>query len=125
MIDAPAIKALEKAGVAVVVPSDGAAYDALRPNFNKRLDGHPALIALPHDARAAATALRGCVEHLIPFHIRSGGHCYEGWSLPSGGRALIDMRELRDVDLRVTADGRWQAVVGAGARRADVLAVLQ
>jgi hypothetical protein len=67
MIDAPAIEALKKAGVAVVMPSDGVACDALRPNFNKRLDGRPALVALPHDARAAATALRSRWKRFWPL----------------------------------------------------------
>jgi FAD/FMN-containing dehydrogenase len=116
---------LARAGVVTVGSDAGDPYEALRPNFNRRLRSRPALIVLPRDVAGAALALRCLVERGTPFRIRSGGHCNEDWSLPSEDGALIDMRRFGDIEIRRAADGEMRVVAGVGARVGDVMAELE
>lgn len=50
------ISYLEQAGVATVGRDAGDAYEELRPSFNRRLTGRPALIVLPEDVARCASS---------------------------------------------------------------------
>jgi FAD/FMN-containing dehydrogenase len=93
----------------VVVPADPL-YEWTRKPFIARFDDVlPQLVvrcAAPDDA---VEALAFADRHELPIAIRSGGHCFAGYSSTSG--LLIDVTLLN----QVTVDGDT-AVVGAGAR---------
>lgn len=115
---------LADAGVDVVDAEDPQ-YEQLRPNYNKCLTTRPGLIAFPHDSAAAAAVVTGCVDRGIPFRVRSGGHCYESWSMAADDGVLIDLRRLDSIELGPPSDAVTRVSIGAGARAGDVQQLLQ
>lgn len=65
-----------------------AAYDQLRPGFNKRIEQYPAVIALCHDTQGVAEAVAYARQNRLPVAIKSGGHCFEGFSSNNDGLVI-------------------------------------
>ncbi|HEY6795521.1 MAG TPA: FAD-binding oxidoreductase [Kineosporiaceae bacterium] len=96
-------------------PGD-AGYASYRLAANPRYDLiTPAAVARCAGPDDVMTAVRWARSNRVPFSVRSGGHCYGGWSTSAG--LVVDCSLLSTVS--VARDGA-SAVIGAGARLVDV-----
>lgn len=129
--------AVPMAGLAVWPPEDawdrlrhGLAGPLLRPSDPGYPEAKQGFFTLYDDRFPAAVAgaarvedVQRCVEfaarHGLPIAARCGGHSYPGYSTVDGG-IVVELSRMADIRLR--PDGA--AVVGAGARIADVVAAL-
>lgn len=101
----------------LLLPADPA-YRQASELFNPRFDAiHPQAVARCATVADVAACVSFARDSGTPLAIRSGGHCYEGWS--TGPGLVIDTRRLKAVDI---ASGT--ATVGAGASLIDVYAAL-
>jgi FAD/FMN-containing dehydrogenase len=101
----------------LVLPTD-AGYDSLRHTPNPRYDtARPLALAEVASAADVATALAFAADHGVPVALRSGGHCYAGWSA-GDGRLVLDCRGLDGLSWDATSvtmgPGRQLAAVYAG-----------
>jgi FAD/FMN-containing dehydrogenase len=80
----------------LLTPSDNrfARYEAA---FNRRTMLPPKLRALCKTPGAVATVLEWLRFHRIPFALRSGGHCFEGFS--QSGSVVVDTRLMNEVEI--------------------------
>lgn len=102
---------------ALVLPDDqryAAASHLFNPSFD---DVRPRAVAQCASAEDVTECVAFARRFDIPLAIRSGGHCYEGWS--TGPGLVVDTGPLNSVR---TEPG--VAVVGAGTRLIDVYARL-
>lgn len=91
-------------------------YDVYRLTANPRYDEiRPAAIARCRSAKDVQATLRFAREGGLEFTVRSGGHCYGGWSTGSG--LVLDVSAMSAIEVGRAAD---QATVAAGARLIDV-----
>jgi FAD/FMN-containing dehydrogenase len=89
-------------------------YDTARLPYDARYDGtRPAAVARVASDADVAAALAFAREHRVPFSVRSGGHCYAGWSTGTG--LVLDVSGLAANKVTGTA-----LVAGAGSRLVDV-----
>ncbi len=80
-------------------------------SYNRRTQLEPKLRALCRTPSAVSTLVQWLRSHRIPFAVRSGGHCFEGYSQSSS--VVVDVRMMDGVDV----DAANQTVtVGPGAR---------
>ena len=63
-------------------------YDVLRQGFNKRIERHPAIIALCKNTDGIAEAIKYAKNNNLTVAIKSGGHCMEGFSCNDGGLVI-------------------------------------
>jgi FAD/FMN-containing dehydrogenase len=92
-----------------VKPGD-AEYAATLPLHNKRNDVQPSIRILCSSTQAVADSVKWVRDQGLPLALRSGGHCYEGFSQSPG--VVIDVRRMA----LVTVDAGTQSVyVSAGA----------
>jgi FAD/FMN-containing dehydrogenase len=85
-------------------------YNALLPLHNKRNNLAPALRIMCTSTQAVADSVNWVRNNNLPLALRSGGHCYEGFSQSNG--VIIDIRRMG----LVTVDAPNQTVaVSAGA----------
>lgn len=105
--------------VTLMLPGDPEFARATAP-FNSALSPAPpaalARCGTPEQVQACLEVVR---RSKIPVAARSGGHSYAGYSAPPGG-LVVDLSPMNSV--RVQPDGT--AVIGAGAKLADVYAGL-
>lgn len=99
----------------VIVPGDPAYADA-RLTFNLRTSRYPRAIVICGTVGDVQQAVRWARARRLPFRARSGGHSYEGYSVPSAG-LVIDLGGLNAVIVDAAAG---TAVVGAGVRLLDL-----
>jgi hypothetical protein len=92
----------------IVLPGDPE-YDKDRQLFNPVFDVYPVMIVYCVVETDVAIALQLAREFVLPFTVRSGGHCTAGFS--AGFGALIDVSNLNDAT--VDSAGRI-ATVGTG-----------
>ena len=92
----------------IVLPGDPD-YDADRKLSNPVFDAYPIVIIYCVVESDVTIALKLARALLLPFTVRSGGHCTAGFSASYG--ALIDVSGLADVTLDTTAN---IATVGTG-----------
>ncbi len=71
-------------------------YEKLRKGFNKRIDNHPAIIALCNSTAGVAAAVRYAAKNNLPVAIKSGGHCMEGYSGNNGGM-VINLSAMKNI----------------------------
>jgi hypothetical protein len=92
----------------IVLPGDPE-YDKDRQLFNPVFDVYPVMIVYCVVETDVAIALQLAQEFVLPFTVRSGGHCTAGFS--AGFGVLIDVSNLNDA----TVDGaNCIATVGTG-----------
>jgi FAD/FMN-containing dehydrogenase len=85
-------------------------YAATLPLHNKRNDVQPSIRILCSSTQAVADSVKWVRDQGLPLALRSGGHCYEGFSQSPG--VVIDVRRMG----LVTLDQSTQSVyVSAGA----------
>lgn len=113
-----ALQALAKAlSGTLLLPTD-AAYAATAPLWNPRLSSHPAAIAQCRIPEDVAATILWSTRHGVPLALRSGGHCYEGFS--TGPGLVIDTTPMCAIDLLPDKSVR----IGAGARLLQVYEAL-
>lgn len=71
-------------------------YETLRQGINKRIQKKPRVIALCRDTQGVAAAVKYAVQHRLPIAIKSGGHCFEGFSCNDDG-LVINLSPLKTV----------------------------
>jgi FAD/FMN-containing dehydrogenase len=82
---------------------------ALQDAYNLRTMLPPRYRALCMTEDGARLALSWALDNAVPFSIRSGGHCFEGFS--QSADLVIDLRHMRRVE--VGDDGRLNVQPGA------------
>jgi FAD/FMN-containing dehydrogenase len=85
-------------------------YAAYLPLYNKQNNLLPALRIVCKSTNSVAEAIKWVSYHELPFALRSGGHCYEGFS--QSNCVIIDCRHIDSIE--VDSD-RGLVMVGAGA----------
>jgi FAD/FMN-containing dehydrogenase len=89
-------------------------------SYNPVFDGaHPAGIAYCASPADVASAIKFAERHGVLVSVRSGGHCYGGWS--TGPGLVVDVSPLNQVHVDPVM-GR--ATVGSGTRLIDLYAAL-
>jgi hypothetical protein len=98
----------------LVLPSSPTyALDA--QSYNPVFNGaHPLAIAYVESAGDVVQVIGYGTDHGVPLSIRSGGHCYGGWS--TGPGLVIDVSRLSQVTV---APGPGTATAGTGTRLVD------
>jgi FAD/FMN-containing dehydrogenase len=104
----PAIDAL------LLRPGD-AQFDEYSLVFNARTMLAPQLRATCKNDHAVGDMVDWCRNNNLPFALRSGGHCYEGFS--ESASVVIDTRLMNEVNVD---PGTMTAIAGAGASLGDV-----
>ncbi len=103
----------------LVLPSSPR-YVVASESYNPVFDGtRPAAIAYVASSGDAARAIAFAREHGVALSVRSGGHCYGGWS--TGRGLVIDVSELSSVEVDVS---NGTVTVGTGCRLVDLYAGL-
>ena len=72
-------------------------YDELRARFNKRVDKHPAVIALCRDTEEVSKAVRYAKQEGLKISVKSGGHSFECFSSNDGG-LVIDLSLINQIE---------------------------
>ena len=101
----------------LVLPSSPS-YAADAESYNPVFDGaRPLAIAYVESARDVVAAVGYGKDRGVPLSIRSGGHCYGGWS--TGPGLVIDVSRLSAVSVAAAA-----VSAGTGTRLIDLYAAL-
>lgn len=82
-------------------------FDIYRKSFNKRIDLLPKIIAVCRTEVGVQKSIQYANSHDLPVSIKSGGHCFEGFSLNDDGLVvdLSNMSQLKlDVNNRLVSD---------------------
>ena len=92
----PSLPDLPEAEALLLIPADKrfAHYEAA---YNRRTILQPKLRALCKTQGAVAAMVRWLRFHHIPFALRSGGHCFEGFS--ESDSVVIDTRLMNAIDI--------------------------
>jgi hypothetical protein len=99
-----------------IVQPDDPTYDSSRRISNARFNYRPSYICYCANADDVQSALIKARNERLPVRIRSGGHQHEG--MCSGdGVLIIDLSEIDNITF---AGGLESALIGAGAKLADV-----
>jgi FAD/FMN-containing dehydrogenase len=110
----PALPNIAAEDATFVLPGT-ALYDSTLPAYNLRTELKPALRVLVRTARGMAQTIDWVREKNLPFALRSGGHCFEGFSQSTD--VAIDTRLMKSVSF----DERTNVLsVGAGATLGDI-----
>jgi FAD/FMN-containing dehydrogenase len=83
-------------------------YATYLPLHNKRNDAQPALRIMCTSTQAVADCIKWVRDNGLPLALRSGGHCYEGFSQSDG--VVIDIRRMG----LVTVDAAQKIVTVSG-----------
>ena len=110
----PAIPNIASEDATFVLPGS-ALYDSTLPAYNLRTELKPAVRVLVKTARGMAQAIDWVRAENLPFALRSGGHCFEGFS--QSASVAIDTRLMKALSF----DERTKVLsVGAGATLGDI-----
>jgi FAD/FMN-containing dehydrogenase len=85
-------------------------YAKYLPLHNKRNNAQPALRIMCTSTQAVADSIKWIRDHNLPFALRCGGHCYEGFSQSDG--VVIDIRKMGVITIDA---GQKIVTVSAGA----------
>lgn len=110
----------QRAGHIYFLKPTDADYANRRQIFNKRISLMPRLIAVCLSGKGVQTALQYAATNNLPVAVKSGGHCFEGYSLNNNG-LLVDLSLLKSTQYRAT-DKSFMAQ--PGAKLGDVYAYL-
>jgi FAD/FMN-containing dehydrogenase len=100
---------------AVVTPGDER-YDDVRQLFLASYDRHPLAIVEVADAADVARAVDFARDNGSPLAVRAGGHGAGGFASVDGG-VVIDVRQLRSIDIDVEGRTVW---AGAGVTAGEL-----
>ena len=76
---------------------EDANYENLRIGFNKRVQKYPLVIALCKTELGVLAAVKYAKENKLAVSIKSGGHCFEGFSSNDNG-LVINLSEMNKVE---------------------------
>ncbi|MEM7017871.1 MAG: FAD-dependent oxidoreductase [Pseudomonadota bacterium] len=82
---------------------DDDAFDRHQKLFNKRIERYPKIIAVCETELGVQQTVQYAHEHHLPISIKSGGHCFEGFSLNDDG-LVIDLSKMNQ--LMLTSDNQ-------------------
>ncbi len=100
---------------AIFVMPGTSLYERTLPAYNLRTELRPTVRVLVKTARGMAQAIDWVRTKNLPFALRSGGHCFEGFSQSTG--VVIDTRLMKALSF----DGATNRLsVGAGATLGDI-----
>ncbi|MGI8697145.1 MAG: FAD-binding oxidoreductase [Mycobacteriales bacterium] len=115
---APDWKALQRSLSGTLVRPGQSSYDGAYQLFNPRFDDiRPQGVVRASNADDVAESVRFARRYGLRLAVRSGGHCYAGWSAGTG--LVVDMRRIEAISTR-----SGTASIGAGARLVDVYQTL-
>lgn len=77
---------------------DDQQFDSHRRLFNKRLEIVPQVIAVCENALGVQKAVRYAKHLNLTLSVKSGGHCFEGFSIADGGM-VIDLSSMKSLEL--------------------------
>ena len=100
---------------AIFAVPGSALYDDTLPAYNLRTELRPAVRVLAKTARGMAQAIDWVRARSLPFALRSGGHCFEGFS--QSASIAIDTRLMKTISIDETTK---LLSVGAGATLGDI-----
>ena len=103
----------------IITPADRD-YDEQRGVMYGGFDRRPGVIVRVANADDVASVIRVARETGIELAVRGGGHSNAGHSTTDGG-IVLDVRDLRTLDIDVQAKTAW---AGAGLTAADVTTAL-
>jgi FAD/FMN-containing dehydrogenase len=103
------------AGDATFVLPGSSLYDGTLPAYNLRTELRPALRILTKTPRGVAQALDWLRTKTIPFALRSGGHCFEGFSQSTS--VVLDTRLMNAIALDAANN---TLTVGAGTSLGEI-----
>ena len=103
------------AGDATFVLPGSSLYDDTLPAYNLRTELRPALRILTKTPRGMAQAVDWLRTKNIPFALRSGGHCFEGFSQSTS--VVLDTRLMNAIALDAASN---TLTVGAGTSLGDI-----
>lgn len=106
----PPLPALPESEALLLTPSARGFAD-YQPSYNRRTLLEPKLRALCRTPSAVSTLVRWLRSNRAPFAVRSGGHCFEGYSQSSS--VVVDVRMMDGVDVDLA---NQTVTVGPGAR---------
>ncbi|WP_069885824.1 FAD-binding oxidoreductase [Streptomyces luteocolor] len=106
---------------AITVRPADSRYQELIRGTNQRWVGRPDYVRLVYSADQVVDAVREAVTAGKRVAVRSGGHCYEGFTTDPEIKVVIDLSELTDVSYDA---GRRVFVVEPGAWLSDVYCAL-
>lgn len=72
-------------------------YEKLRKVYNKRIQKYPAVIAVCKNIQGIVEAMQYAKQNNLPIAIKSGGHCFEGFSSNNDG-LIINLSLLKKVE---------------------------
>lgn len=104
-----------------VITPNGADYDAVRHGVNGKYDRRPAAVIRPANASDVAAVINFAQATDLEIAVRSGGHSTAGHSGTNGG-LLIDLRDLRTMDIDAAARTAW---VGTGLTAGEITAAVE
>ncbi|MFD7168525.1 FAD-dependent oxidoreductase [Streptomyces violascens] len=79
-----------------VTPSDGR-YEDLRRGTNQRFTGSPQRIRVATEPRHVVQAVQDAHDAGRRLVVRSGGHCYEGFTTSTDVQEVLDLTQMQDV----------------------------
>ena len=79
------------------VGPDDPRYQTLIRGFNLRWVGAPAFIQVCGDTTQVVQAVQAAVSSGKRITVRSGGHCYENFSVGNDGGVILDMAPMNRV----------------------------
>jgi FAD/FMN-containing dehydrogenase len=103
------------AGDATLVLPGSSLYDGTLPAYNLRTELRPALRVLTKTPRGMAQAVDWVRSNAIPFALRSGGHCFEGFSQSTS--VVLDTRLMNAIALDAASN---TLSVGAGTSLGEI-----
>ena len=115
----PAFPQVAETDALLLTPTDSR-YAAYLPAFNERTMKRPQLRAMCRTAKGVAAMVNWVRDNAMPFAVRSGGHCYEGFG--ESESVVIDTRMLD----RITFDPQRRVVTaGAGSSLGGIYTALK
>jgi FAD/FMN-containing dehydrogenase len=115
----PRLRSLARAVKGPVITPASRSYGRARLVYNERFDAiHPRGIVQPISVEDVRRVVAWANKTRVRLAIRSGGHCYAGYSTTEG--LVVDLRRLNAISLSPSG----LATIGAGARMIDVEAAL-
>src|SRR4051812_43581328 len=84
----PLVRAQASEPAVVFLERDDPEFERHRTIFNKGIERRPATIALCSSESGVVQAVQHAKGAGLPIAIKSGGHCFEGYSLNDGGLVI-------------------------------------
>jgi hypothetical protein len=115
----PPFPCLPESDALLLTPTDSR-YRKYLPSFNQRTEKKPQLRAMCRTPAGVSTLVNWARDNAVPFVLRSGGHCYEGFS--ESDDVVIDTRMINHLSIDVA---RRVVTAGAGAALGDIYKALK